>query len=108
VERLAPFAATGEPVITIDAGGRLFFQSPMSGCIGNGALVPHGHHYVFAVDLVIEGCDNAHAYLNGRFEGFATESQSGAWDYDAWLVMWLATLDGSHSRVALTTLAEGI
>ena len=109
LERLAQFAATGEPIITIDAGGRLFFQSAASGCIGNGTLAPHGDgRYVFDVDVVIESCRNEHASLNGRFEGFATETQDNAWGYDAWLVMWLTTPDGGGSRVALTTMAEGI
>ena len=48
-ERLAPFAEPGGPIMTIDAVGRLFFQSGASGCVGNGTLTPHadGRFYVF-------------------------------------------------------------
>jgi hypothetical protein len=109
-ERLAPFAEAGGPIITVDGGGRLFFQSVASGCIGNGTLAPHadGRFYVFDVDLLIEQCDAEHGYLNGRFEGLATESQDNYWGYDNWLVMLLSTPEGAASRFALTTLAEGL
>jgi hypothetical protein len=109
-ERLAPFAETGGPIISIDGRGRVFFQSAASGCTGNGTLAPHadGRFYVFDVDLLIENCDAEHAYLNGRFEGLATESQDNYWGYDTWLLMFLSTPDGSPSRVALTTLAEAL
>jgi hypothetical protein len=109
-ERLAPFAEPGDPIISVDADGRLFFQSAASGCTGNGTVAPHadGRFYVFNVDLVIENCDTEYAYLNGRFEGLATESQDNYWGYDSWLLMLLSTPDGSAARVALTTLAEAL
>ena len=51
---------------------------------------------------------SARAYLNGRFEGLATESQDNRWGYDGWLLMWLSTPAESAPRFALTTLAEGL
>jgi hypothetical protein len=109
-ERLAPFAESGEPIITIDRGGRLFFQSAASGCTGNGTVAPHGDGRAYVVDvvLVIANCDTRYAYLNGRFEGLGTATQNNYWDEDNWLVMWLATPSGGASQAALTLLSEHI
>ena len=99
-EELAQFAQAGDVIATIDSAGRLFFQSPDSGCTGNGTLAPHadGRFYVFDVNLLIESCDTRYAFLNGEFEGLATESQGGYWDYDNWLIMFLSTPDGSMQQ----------
>jgi hypothetical protein len=107
-EKQAPFAKSGDVTVSIDGAGRLFFQSPASGCVGNGSVAPHsdGARYVFDVSLLIESCGPSHAFLNGEFTGLATETQSGYWDYDSWLVMFLSTDDQSAtSASAMTTLA---
>ena len=106
-ELLAPFAQSGDTIITIDSAGRLFFQSPTSGCTGNGTSAPHldGSFYVFDVDLIIENCDESHAYLNGRFEGLATATQDNYWGYDQSLLMFLSTPGEGGPRAAVTTLA---
>jgi hypothetical protein len=108
-ERLAPFAGAEGLVINIDDGGRLFFQSASSGCTGNGTLTPHadGRFYVFDVELLIENCNAAYAHFNGAFEGLATETQGGYWDYDSWLVMVLSTPHGMGPRSALAMISSG-
>jgi hypothetical protein len=107
LELLAPFAQSRDTIITIDSRGRLFFQSPASGCTGNGASAPHldGSFYVFDVDLIIENCNASYAYLNGPLEGLATATQSGYWDYDESLLMFLSTPDEAGPRAAVTMLA---
>ena len=110
-EELAEFALRGDAIISIDAAGVLFFQSPGSGCTGNGQLRPHldGAVDVYDVSLTISGCDTSHSTLNSTFDGLATLSPSSKWDYDTNLRMWLsqqgATVSGS-SPPALTTWAE--
>jgi hypothetical protein len=111
-EELAEFASDGDTVINIDADGRIFFQSPGSGCIGNGQVSAHGDggRNVYDVSLVIENCSEAFAHLNGEFEGLATTSPSGYWDYDSNLRAWLSTPDETGDRSALTlwaALVEG-
>lgn len=106
-EHLAVFDASDAIVINLDGAGRLFFQSPWSGCTGNGALRPHadGRVYVFDVDLVIENCAASYAHLNRAFEGLATETQDNYWGYDDWLVMVLSTPEGPVPRLALTMIS---
>jgi hypothetical protein len=105
-ERFAPFARS-EPVIVNIDGGRLFFQSPSSGCTGNGELTLHsdGRFHLFDVVLTIENCTTTYADFNGRFEGLATATQGGYWDYDRWFVMLLSTPAGAP-RSALMMLAH--
>jgi hypothetical protein len=107
-EQLAPFDEPDAVVISIDAGGRLFFQSPSSGCTGNGMLTPNadGRVYVFDVELIMENCRASYSYLNRAFEGLATETQDNAWGYDNWLVMLLSTPEGPVPRLALTMISS--
>lgn len=107
-ETLARFAQAGDVVLQVDGSGQLFFQSPDSACTGNGAVSPHldGKHFVWDVRLSIENCDSVHAYLNGNFDGLATMTQGGYWDYDAWLQMFLTETEGSASRMALFSHGE--
>jgi hypothetical protein len=109
-EELAEFVQAGDVIATIDTAGRLFFQSPDSGCIGNGTLAPHadGKFYVFDVNLLIESCDTTYAFLNGEFEGLATETQDNYWGYDNWLIMFLSTANGSLSQAAITMIGSPI
>lgn len=69
----AEFGRGVETTLSVDTGGRLFFQGPTSGCIGNGALSPHldGAMNVFDVTMIIEGCKGENEYLNGELEGLA-------------------------------------
>ena len=86
--------AARDAVINLDSGGRFFFQSPQSGCVGNGTLVPHadGIFNVYDVALLVENCASGHEESNGEFEGLATRTVGGGWDYwGDWLVLWLST-----------------
>ncbi len=108
-EKVADFARDGDTIVSvdrIDRGGRLFFQSAHSGCIGNGALTPHldGKFNVYDVDLVIQSCNTSYAYLNGEFEGLATTGPSSLWDYDDLLRTWLSKRDGAVWQTALSML----
>jgi hypothetical protein len=110
-EKLAPFAKPGDATISIDSAGRVFFQSPGSGCVGNGSLAPHpeGSRFVFDVSLLIESCASSHAFLNGHFAGLATSTQDGFWDYDDWLVMFLSTTNRPPaSTAAIKTFANRV
>ena len=105
-EELAEFASDGDTIINID-DGQIFFQSPSSGCVGNGQVSVHGdgERNVYDVTLVIESCNVAFAHLNGEFEGLATTSPSGYWDYDSNLRAWLSTPAETGDRSALTLWA---
>jgi hypothetical protein len=94
-EELADFAQAGDTIISIDASGDLSFQSPSSGCAGNGRLKPHldGSFNVYDVSLTISNCQPPYDYLNAEFSGLATTSPSSYWDYDALLRMWLSQTD---------------
>jgi hypothetical protein len=110
-EELADFALNGDTIINIGASGALNFQSPSSGCIGNGEVRPHldGAVNVFDVSLTISGCDDQHSYLNSTYSGLATSSPSDEWDYDSNLRMWLSQVNPSvsaSSPPALTTWAS--
>lgn len=107
-ETLAQFALAGDVVLRIDDAGLLFFQSPDSGCTGNGTVSSHldGEYSVWDVGLHIESCNAPYAFLNGDFDGLATVSQSGYWDYDTWLIMFLTTSEGSAPRAALVSHGE--
>jgi hypothetical protein len=107
-EQLAEFARGGDTIVSIDAKGVLFFQSPHSGCTGNGQLRPHldGAVNVYDVTLVIESCTAPYDYLNTTFEGLASTSPGSYWDYDVFLRMWLSqrnpTAAGSAPQPGLT------
>ena len=107
-ETLAQFAQAGEVVLRIDVSGTLFFQSPDSGCTGNGAVLPHldGNHAVWDVSLIVENCAGLYGYLNGSFDGLATISQGGYWDYDVWLLLFLAGAESTSSRIALFSYGQ--
>ena len=94
--------------MNIDSSGRLFFQSANSGCVGNGALVPHlsGAADTYDVTLMMENCNGAYAYLNGQYDGLALFTPSSYWDYDGLLRMWLSKPTGETPSAALTTLGE--
>jgi hypothetical protein len=108
LELIAEFAGDGDTILSLDGAGGLYFQSPSSGCVGNGRLTPHldGSVNVYDVVLDVESCTAPKAYLNGVFEGFATTTPSSIWDYDSLLRMWLSRLDGASAPAALSLLAE--
>jgi hypothetical protein len=64
-EELAELAI--DAVISVDSGGRLFFQSAYSGCVGNGTLTPRsdGTFNVYDVALLLENCGDD--VRNGEF-----------------------------------------
>jgi hypothetical protein len=107
--QVAEFALDEDTLISVDGAGRFFFQSPASGCVGNGTLAPHldGAFNVYDVTLTIEVCNAAYASLNGELEGFATVFVSCPDDDCAWLTMWLASAEGAASRTAVTLIARG-
>jgi hypothetical protein len=107
-ETLAEFASASDVIMNFDGSGLLTFQSANSGCVGNGALVPHldGAADTFDVTLTMENCNAAYAYLNGRYDGLALYTASSYWDYDSVLRMWLSKPAGQTPPAALTTLGE--
>jgi hypothetical protein len=106
-ERLAPFAQGEQMLLDMAPGGLLSFSSVVSGCTGDGTLLPHldGQYDVYDVRLRIRSCNAQFAYLNSEFEGLATSAQSGSWDYDYWLVFFLAAPNGAPPRPAVTLRA---
>lgn len=106
-ERLAPFAQAEHMTLHFDVDGRMHFASVASGCAADGMLLPHldGRYDVYDVHLRITNCNNQFAYLNTEFDGLATETQGGAWDYDIWLVIFLSAPAGPPPRPAVTMRA---
>jgi hypothetical protein len=107
-EVLAEFNVSADMIISIDSDGRLFFQSAPSGCTGNGTLTPHldGAFNVYDAEVTLESCTGAFAYLNGVYEGLATTTASGYWDYDVRLRVWLSKAEGTSPAAALTLLSD--
>jgi hypothetical protein len=108
-EKVAEFA-NADTVINADTNGKLFFQSPHSGCVGNGTWTPHldGRFGVYDVSLTIENCGPPYTYLNGRLDGIATTSPSTIWDYDSVLIMWVSSPNGAATHVGIRFLADPI
>jgi hypothetical protein len=103
VELIADFARSGDTVVNIDRAGRLFFQSPGSGCTGNGILVqrPDSSFNLYDVTLTIAACKPTHGYLNGEFEGIASPAADG-WDYGSFLLqILLSTPKAAPSQMAI-------
>ena len=108
-EELAEIGAGGDVILVVDGAGRLFFQSALTACTGNGTIAPHrdGAFNVHDVALTIAGCSGPYAYLNGEYDGLATTSPSGYWDYDAMLRAWLSKqVDDPSQAAALTMWAQ--
>lgn len=107
VEQLAPFAQADDVVINY-AQGQLSFENAATGCTGEGRLSPHddGQFDVFDIVLLIDGCNAPYDGLNGELQGLATVTQSGLWDYDSWLVIFVAGPDGAPPRAALSMRAH--
>ena len=107
-EMIAEFASAGDVILSFDSGGRWFFQSAASGCVGNGTSVarPDGTVGTFDITLMMENCNAAYAYLNGQYDGLALYTASSYWDYDSLLRMWLSKPTGETPPAALTTLGE--
>ena len=105
---LAEFASSSDVVVNLDSSGGLFFQSPGSGCVGNGTLAPHaaGPAGIYDVTLLMESCSGAYAYLNGTYGGLALASPSSIWQYDSLLQIWLSQGSADGSPAALTMLDE--
>jgi hypothetical protein len=101
-ESTAEFSHYGETILDIDAAGRMYFQSPETRCVGNGSMAPRVKSGIVDVNLRIENCEGRFAYLNGRYDGFSTFSQSDYWAYDAILRTWLAKPAGSTRPAAIT------
>lgn len=103
-EAIAEFAAGGDTIMNVDQAGRLFFQSPSSGCTGNGSFTPHldGAFNVLDVEVTIANCGATFSYLNGEFEGLATLSTSDYWAYDSVPRIWISKQDGMMSPAAVT------
>jgi hypothetical protein len=99
-EQLATFALGA--VMNVYGDGRFFFQSPSSGCIGNGVLTPHldGTSNVYDATLLVENCTDEGS--NGELEGLATRTIGGGWDdWGDWLILWLSTPQGAQAPQAL-------
>jgi hypothetical protein len=103
-------AGFGGAALTVDGEGRLFFQSPMTGCTGNGTLTPYPEFAidVYDVALTLEGCTGQYAKLNGAFQGLSTLESVQPWDYGAPLAnrFWLSTTPEAASPMGLTFEAD--
>jgi hypothetical protein len=111
LESLAGFAQADDTIVTVDVAGRLFFQSPASGCVGNGTLARRPPYYVFDdyvfdVQLLIANCNASYAALNGVFEGLATITRDNLEPCREWLLMFLSAPEGSAPRPAFTMLGS--
>jgi hypothetical protein len=108
-EQLGEFVTGDDTVINV-GGGELSFQSANSGCTGNGTLSPHlgGKFNVYDVTLTIGNCGSQYAYLNGQFEGLATTTPGGYWDYDSWLRIWMSKQEPGQPATAVTMLGQPI
>lgn len=71
---------TSAAVITIDSGGSIFAQDPVSGCVINGNVhVVDGAHSLYAILIDYASCTGAASPLNGlEFDGFAMFNASTA------------------------------
>ena len=99
---LVGLAATERVIMSVDRAGRVFFESAVSGCTGNGILEPYkdSRYNAFQASLVIGNCGREHARLNASFSGLATTNVQTPWDYGDALLMWLATHDEEFSPTA--------
>jgi hypothetical protein len=103
-ELLAEFARDGDTIVNIDSTGQLFFQSPSSGCVGNGTLArrPDGSFNLYDVTLTIGDCNSVYAHLNGEFQGIASPAADG-WDYGGFLLqILLSSPEEAASQMAIT------
>lgn len=92
-------------VMTVDAAGRLFFQSAASGCIGNGVIEQRrdGARNLYDVALTVAGCSAEHASSNADYTGIATVEAHAPWDYFGFgFRMWLSTPPDAGAPAALT------
>jgi hypothetical protein len=107
-EVLAEFASSNDVIVNIDGSGKLFFQGPGSGCVGNGTSAPHaaGPAGIYDVTLLMQSCSGAYAYLNGTYGGLALASPSSIWQYDSLLQIWLSKGSADGSPAGLTMLGE--
>jgi len=107
-ELIAEFASSSDVIVNVDSSGRLFFQSPGSGCVGNGTSTPHaaGPIGISDVTLLMESCSGAYAHLNGTYTGLALTSPSDIWDYDTLLQIWLSKGSADGSPAAITMFSE--
>jgi hypothetical protein len=107
-ELIAEFASSSDVVVNVDSSGGLFFQSPGSGCVGNGTSTPHaaGPIGISDVTLLMESCSGAYAYLNGTYTGLALVSPSNIWQYDSLLQIWLSKGSADGSPAGLTMFGE--
>lgn len=90
--------------MSVDDAGRLFFQDPTFGCIGNGALSPHldGTTNVYDVTLIIESCKGEPEYLNDEHEGLATIHTLCPDEDCVWLAIYLSAAEETPPRKSVT------
>lgn len=103
VELAAEFAGEGDTIVSVDAAGRIFFQSAGSGCVGNGKLseLAVATFNLFEATIRVESCNPSYAHLNGEFMGLAGPVADG-WDYGHYLLlMMLSSTDPAAPPVAI-------
>jgi len=92
-------SAISDASLSIDGQGRLFFQSPSTGCTGNGTIGLHseGHFTAYDIALSIAGCSESFGFLNTEFEGLATGYYRiyDPFDFVTWMSAWLTSIDTS-------------
>ena len=102
---VAEFVHNSPVLMTVDAQNRLFFQSPETGCIGNGGITPHSNTSInlYRVTLRIEGCAAPHAHLNTELQGLSTLESWTPWAYDFGVLrIWVSTAEGAERPAALS------
>lgn len=109
-ELVAEFVGDGSSVVTVDAQGRLFFQSPAAGCTGNGTLAPYldGNFNVFDFALSVGNCTGSYSYLNGEYAGLATTTPTDWWGYDSAIRAWMSKTGVAQPSAAVTMFAPFI
>ena len=96
--------------LTVDGAGRVFFQNPLSTCVGDGTVgAPIANVNLRNVRLTITNCDAAFDYLNADYEGLALIESATPWDYDLSILrMWLSTAPDAPHAAAISLWSRAI
>jgi hypothetical protein len=103
-EYIGEFAFGSDVTLEVDSSGQLFFHSDTTGCTGSGALVPYldGHRNVYETSVLVDGCTDDMANLNGILTGLSTRSVDEGGFWGDWLVIWLTASSEVDPLIAVT------
>lgn len=104
IDELSELGRLEKMRLVIDTADRVFFQSTVTGCIGNGTLAPHadGQYMVYDASISIDGCAGSFERLNGTYGGLAKWTSDSKWYIGDELLMYLSTVDAASPPRALT------